>query len=77
MCTDPEQTPGFGRRAAAGLGQGRGRGLCRRMMPGTPESALRRGPAFASQTDALQDRIARLEDQLRVLNAQLLENSNK
>lgn len=47
------------------------------MMPGAGQSALRRGQAMDSQTDALQDRIVRLEDELRVLNAQLLETSNK
>jgi hypothetical protein len=32
---------------------------------------------MASQPDALQDRIVQLEDELRALNAQLLEMSNK
>jgi uncharacterized small protein (DUF1192 family) len=32
---------------------------------------------MASQPDAMQDRIARLEDELRKLNAQLLEKKDK
>lgn len=40
-------------------------------MPGAGQGALRRGPAFASRTDALQDRIIRLEEELHALDAQL------
>jgi hypothetical protein len=47
------------------------------MMPGAGQAVLRRGQAMASQPDALQDRIVQLEDELRALNAQLLEMSNK
>lgn len=46
------------------------------MMPGAGQGALRRGPAFTSRTDALQDRIARLEEELRALNAQLKDTNN-
>lgn len=42
------------------------------MMPVSGQSAPGRGPVFASQ-DASQDRISRLEEQLRDLNARLLE----
>lgn len=76
LCADPDQGPGFGRRGGAGFGPGRGWGQCRGMMPGAGQGALRRGPAFTSRTDALQDRIARLEEELRALNAQLKDTNN-